>query len=226
MIPGRANRLPHGWKKYASSLAPAVLLLACLGVAGCPGYTEPTGPQPQLTRAEQNFNAVWQASQDVLRKYYFNIDRQDRRAGVITTLPLTGKQWFEFWRHDSIGTDAVVESTFQTIRREVQISIRPTKPGADTFTAMVEVNVSRSDGGMPQLTSTSEAMHLFELGGEDRMRQRYLASGGDEEKILKSESAEEEPPSRFVSLGRDKALEVRLSGEISAAAARKMSNPG
>ena len=195
----------------------AVLILVAATVCGCAKYTSPVGPQPKLTAGQHNFEAVWEAALQVLQEHYFEIDRQDRRDRVITTLPLTGKHWWELWRRDAIGTDAIAESTVQTIYRTVTVRIRPAGPGETTYAADVEVAVFRSDRHEQQTTSTSDAYDLFRQPG---------SVGEKQTKVLWEESpGEQEGSTSAVPLGRDARLEAALAARIRAAATSRITAP-
>lgn len=79
----------------------SALAVTCLG--GC--WREAWWPSPRVTPArptgDVEFEATWDAAIAALGKYRFRVDRADRRAGVITTFPLVGRHWFEFWRRDA-----------------------------------------------------------------------------------------------------------------------------
>jgi hypothetical protein len=178
--------------------------------AGCTvRHVEPTTQPQQLTDAQQDFEAVWQASRSVLGRYRFQLDRQDRRAGVITTLPMTGAYVLEPWRRDAVRPVDLGESTVQTIYRTARVTIRPSRPEAKTYDAQVEVLLTRSDRSTLDVTSTSDAYSLFTLGGGRKARERTpmgaagLPGQGD-----------------LVSLGHDRALEAKLTAEIAAACGR------
>ena len=182
-----------------------------LSVCSCTTYTQPTAGLREMTEAQRSFEITWRASQDVLRRYNFELDRLDRRAGVITTEPLTGKHWFEFWRHDAATNFDLAEGTVQTVYRSATVTIRPVQPGGTKFKATVEVTVERSDILEPQLTSTSEAYDLFILPGGGEERGRYLLDYGRDELGRLRGGA--------VPLGRDGELERILAAAIADAAA-------
>jgi len=198
-------------RRYLIMLMAAVV---AAGLAGCAKHTLPAAPQEELTDAQRNFEALWQASREVLRRYDFPLDRQDRRDGVITTLPLTGKQFFEFWRHDAVGSADEAESTVQTLYKRATVRIRRSSDEADTYQAEVIVQVYRSDRPQPQVTSTSEAYSLFRLPGDDGARNMLLDKGRDE---LGRETDESE---WIVPLGRDRNLETIMAMKIDSAAAK------
>ena len=189
----------------------SVAVGACALAAGCaPQYTQPTTQPQHLSAAEKDFDAVWEATRQTLQKYYFALDREDRRAGIITTAPMTGKHWMEFWRHDAVRPADEAESTLQTIYRTAQVTIRPTKPGATTYEAQVDVLLRRSDRPSPQVTSASEALRLFSEKHEKKNSPEPLLamSGGTETMEYTTD------------LSHDRALEARLSGEIATAVAK------
>lgn len=185
------------------------LSAGCL--AGCKvQYTHPATQPARLTAAEANFEAVWQGSRSTLQRYHFEIGRQDRRAGVIATLPMTGMHFFEFWRKDAARPTDFGESTIQTVYRTAQVTIRPVKGRDGTYEATVEVLLSRSNRPRAHVTSTSEAYSLFRTGGRDRRRRGPLL--------------EDDPrgPARdyLTDLGHDRGLEAKLTADIAAAAGK------
>ena len=176
--------------------APTLLLASMLLPAGCqPKYTQPIlEPTPQ-TPEQESFQRLWQASRHVLIGYHFRLDRQDPRAGVITTWPMTGKQFAEVWRKDTARATDTLESTLQTIYRAVRVTIRP-GPDGRGYEPVVEVLVSRSDKPRDGISSTSEAYDMF----TKRPKKNKLTG--------------EQEAAQMVDLGNDRALEARLTREI------------
>ena len=115
----------------------AILLAAC----GCARHTRPIVPPAELTPAEKEFRAVWDASCEVLSSYRFNVNRRDRRAGLITTEPTASRHFFEWWRRDKATASGALENTIQPICREVTVQILKTDDGK--FYPVVSVTVSR-----------------------------------------------------------------------------------
>ena len=199
----------------------SILLCAVLALTGCAQHTAPVGPPAQLTTEQRNFESTWQGALEVLRTYYFTIDRQDRRAGVITTLPMTGRHWFEFWRHDAATGFDLAEGTVQTIYRQAKVTIRPVASNATTYTAKVEIDVYRSDKPNLQVTSTSDAYDLFLMptGDDRRYRKMLLDYGRDDQGGLVARN-------QSVPLGRDDELEKKLEAEIEFAAYSRLVGGG
>lgn len=203
-----------------------ILFLTIL-TGGCPNYSTPPAVQKQQTVSQRNFAAVWEASRDVLREYGFALDREDRRAGIITTLPLTGKHWFEFWRKDAAGGYNLAEGTIQTIYRVVNISIVPADGEKNRFVATVDVQTYRSDKDVLQLTSTSEAYNLFILPGDEYGRGKMVMEYAEEDELEEAKPLEDEDetPGKYVELkdvshkwmvplGADEKLQTRLASAI------------
>jgi len=139
-------------------------MLAAMGVGGCVRYTTPEAPPAERTEADRNFEALWDASRQVLRKYYFSIDREDRRAGVITTYPMTGKHFFEFWRRDSVAIGDTVERSIQQTYHTATVRIRRT--GDSTYDPLVEIVLSRPPTVGDNIISTREAYRSLDVSGK------------------------------------------------------------
>jgi hypothetical protein len=183
-----------------------VALVLVAAALGCARHTEPVVAPEQMRVGEPAFAATWEATKDVLRDYRFELDRQDRRAGVITTDPLLGRHGPEFWRKDAATQRDVCEGTLQTVYRTATVEIIG---GSDGYEPVVRVEVARSDRRTPQVSSTSEAFSLFRLPGGGEERSRYL---------MGYEEAEEAPAGGLTPLGRDETLEQQLAADIRRAA--------
>jgi len=218
---GQARRVaPDSEKRFrtmrtGASAAITVMIAAVLH--GCVSYTEPVKRSGQMTPAQRNFEAAWQGSQDALRDYGFTLDRQDRRAGVITTKPLLARHWFEFWRRDAGSSREVLEGTVQTVHRTASVRIVRTAPEAENYRVSVEVVVSRSSGTRMVGRSASDAYEMFVLpGGEDHSHKPMLgyAMMGPTTPVM--------DPNTVVASGQDRSLADRIAAEISRAASRRL----
>ena len=182
-----------------------ILLTVAFICTGCIPTGRPVSSPPGI--ADENFNAAWDAAGEVLRKYRFIIDRADRREGVITTFPMIGRHWFEFWRKDAITRRDLAEGTIHTIYRQVTVNIRRQGDSKEYLTT-VRVLISRSNLPNPQVTSTSEAYDLFL--DPDIPRLASLTGLGN---TIGSKS---------VPLGRDENLEETLRQEIDVLTVKKL----
>ncbi len=182
----------------------AIFLVGC-GTHAADRLDEPLS---EMSAPKRNFHVNWRASLDVLDEYRFEIGRADRRAGLITTEPLLGKHWFEFWRSDAATGEDLWESTLQTIHRVAVVRIQPDPESASGFVVQAEVRTYRSNRPVQEITSTSEAYGMFTTGGRV-----------DED--LSRDGAED-----FVELGRDEKLSAELAEQIRLRAARLLVQAG
>lgn len=74
-------------------------------------------------------DVVWEKTIDVLHAYQFEIARENRLDGVIETHYKVGASLVEPWHRDSVGLSQRLESTLQSIRRRVSITITPVDGG-------------------------------------------------------------------------------------------------
>ena len=100
-----------------------LLLLGAMLLGGCAvqpprGEVEQTVVFSGLTTAK----AV-EAAETVLRQMRFAIEKVDAEAGVVRTLPLTGGQFFEFWRSDNADLAGSLEANLHTLRRSVLVDV-------------------------------------------------------------------------------------------------------
>ena len=175
------------------------ILIVCVALSawsGCQQPIQPDGPtDTQLTGAD--FEQLWQTGLEVLRRYNFRPDRQDRRAGVITTHPTTSAQWFEFWRPGVVGGFEAGEASLHTVRRQATVHIRPAAEQGQLYVS-VQVDVYRYAAPERQVTTASGALQIF---GE-----KLPTAEGRMEPLAEA--------SYWVPLGRDGRLEDELLRRI------------
>ncbi|MFN0199564.1 MAG: hypothetical protein ACKVT0_22660, partial [Planctomycetaceae bacterium] len=68
-------------------------------------------------------DVVWEKAVDVLHAYQFSVVSENQLEGVIETDYKVGASLIEPWHRDSVGFRERLESTLQSIRRKVCISI-------------------------------------------------------------------------------------------------------
>ncbi|MCE5326806.1 MAG: hypothetical protein LLG01_10345 [Planctomycetaceae bacterium] len=199
------------------------VVLPALVACGCgDDYRQPIRIPRELAPAPESFDNWWLASEFVLRKFYFEEDYSDRRTGVMTTAPLTGKQVFEFWRKDAITWDDAYESTVQTIYRIATVNIVKTKTGK--YEPKVTVTVGRSDLPRQRITTLSQAYGVASEGQHiTRHPQKDYTQSGAVDEALRESRRTNKPiqatyPDWFVILGEDELLADRLRMDIVEAA--------
>lgn len=151
---------------------------------------------------------LWSAIQDTLRSHHYELDRVDRRFGVITTLPAGSQQLFEFWRHDVATGRDLLESSLSPTRRRVEVTMNAGEEGGGL---RVEVSVlkQRLSSLDRQFNNSGAAYQVF---GE-----KLPATTGQPRISHKDE--------QWLDLGRDSAMEdYLLRGILSRAGLSDASN--
>ncbi len=95
-----------------------LILLITIFTVGCQKPNSVNNPMTSTARPD----LLWQEAKAELIARGFTIDFQNRTAGIIETMPLVSKQWFELWKDDVVTTSAVAKSSLQTTRRTVKLS--------------------------------------------------------------------------------------------------------
>ena len=183
------------------------ILIALAGMAivsGCQS-TPPVRTPVAADLGVADFDRLWDATLEVLRRYNFQLDRRDRRMGVITTHPITSAQSFEFWRHEVIGSRSQAEADLHTIRRQATIELNPAET-KDTVHLAVRVEVFRLSVPERQVTTASSALQVF--------GSRLPTAEGRIETRQESE--------HWVDLGRDSQLEAAILRRIAAMAGAEL----
>ncbi|MFQ5414870.1 MAG: hypothetical protein ACE5E6_10475 [Phycisphaerae bacterium] len=183
-----------------------VVVLVC-AVAGCgtrgPSiYRSSTRVSPAFRSPDSD--GPWRAIQDALRAHGFRLDRVDRRAGIVTTMPETSMHFFEFWRHDVHTRHDLIEATLNPMRRWAEVSVLPEPDGEGARLAVV-VHKQRFSGPDRQFNSTGAAYQYFGYS---------LPSTTGAARVRPADE-------RWIDVGRDPATEDYLLSEILALARRE-----
>jgi hypothetical protein len=145
-----------------SSAAPAIAATVPPGGASGP-VSAPSdwwvNPQNSLvqTITLENYDRVWQESLTLLQNMGFHVNWQDYRLGVITTDPRIGPEILEFFRPDATDSDSLWESTINTFRRSVRLTITPGS-APQSWRISIEVLVEKREnplGGPGPIAFTS-----------------------------------------------------------------------
>jgi len=198
-------------------MRPAPILLALVAcLAGCASRTPAPPPTQNPATADaaywlnqpaaasvvsDDFTTLWRACRRATIGHSFTMDRVDFRSGLMTTLPLVSKQFFELWRSDVVTPYGVAESSLDTIRRTARFEVRRRDDGR--YEAVPKVVVERFSFAERRITSVARFAEMFTVerteGG--RERDRY---GGDL------------PDMYWYATGRDHALEQHLAAAVRA----------
>lgn len=210
----------------------AAMLCISISSLACARHTKPLAAPAELSVPGRNFEAVWQASLDVLKDYYFRIDRQDRRAGVIDTLPMVGQYPLEFWRKDAVTKQAVAENALQTVFVASTVTIEADPQQPDTYRPVVRVELHRSNYPAAQITTSAEGYEMFAMvGGRNSWITDFGSSSGttyyddiltDRELSNSRQESTFPSPGNLTPLGRYEELEQRLTDAITKEASRRL----
>lgn len=158
-------------------------------------YAQPADHQT----AASSFEALWDAAQTVSRDLLFKIDRQDLRAGVLTTQPLVSAQWFEPWRTELQSADSLADSSIATIRRTVRYEFLKQ---ADAYVVAPKVLIERQAISERRVSGSLNRLYF--------RRDRELDAYGTRE----TDAGVAIPDSYWYAIGRDEALEAHLVEKI------------
>ena len=166
------------------------MLAALLFVAGCAGQKQYPATEPVCMSGSTKTKAMW-ASETVLGKMHFTIDKSDIEQGLIRTNPLNGAQFFELWRDDNVGTFNTAEANLSTIRRIADLSIsqqenkvcigcsvtaqRLSLPDRDITSASHKSGIySRNPAGQPFKFKHGQTAVWIDLGRDGRLETKIL----------------------------------------------------
>lgn len=184
------------------------VMLAGSGLAGCA-----THRAPLPVTGDHEFDAIWDAAYNVLTEYRFTVDRNDPRAGVLTTYPMVGRQWFEVWRKDAPTARMAAMNSLHKIWLIATVTVGKVEPAAQAegrltkYRVGVQVDLRRSTRPTYQVSSTAGAFDIFR-GRKDTARDTAMYEGPD----AKGGAAE--------SIGRYPTLEAEMTRKILARAAK------
>jgi len=151
-----------------------------------------------------SFNAdqSWERIVEAINDFHFEIEREDRLAGIIETKYKAGASILEPWHQDAVGLENRLEGTFQSIRRRLVVSVQPSPPNS----LQVEVQAFKELEDLPGIAANSAGGSTFQ---ESTPLERDM-------KVVVGQST----PSTWIPQGRDAALEQRVLAHILTVAGR------
>jgi len=185
--------------------------LAAVLLAGCaPGWNRTTPPGATVTVWYDNpmllpvadHHRAWETVVDVIDDHFVIEEEEPVRLigdtptiGHLKTYPKVAATIFEPWHRDSVGPQARIESTLQSMRRWATVQVRPGEGGY-----LVDVAVFREleDVVRPEHATAGAATFRY----DDSLTRVVDPVGGHE--------INED----WIPLGRDTALEQRILGEL------------
>jgi len=146
------------------------MVLASAMAAGC-ARPAAVRDNPQTIAAAAP-DLVKKTAMRVLMDMRFTIEYPQMNPDRVTTDPLTGDSWFEFWRSDTIGPEQRAESSLATIRRTATVIITPQDGGTRVLVKVAKQRLSAPNTA-PQ--SIGESINLYDRRETDLVRQDDLA---------------------------------------------------
>ena len=157
----------------------------------------PVAAANPLFVSTQNEDLLWERTVEALEDFRFPIQRENRFAREITTDYKVGASVFEPWHGDSVGLANRLESTLQSVRRYVVVTIVPHEH-QQGYLVTVEARKELED--LPGLAANSPGGATFL---ESRPLDRDL-------NLVVGQSA----PSGWLWAGRDYQLEQAILGQL------------
>jgi len=129
---------------------------------------------------------LMEVAEDVLAGMYFTIDKADVDSGLIRTRPLSGAQFFEFWRSDNAGADNTLAANLHTIRRTVTLDIsqqgRELRIGCNVQAqrlSLPERQVSSSTRVYGIFSQSNPSLQRLKLNPEQKEEMAWIDMGSD-----------------------------------------------
>ena len=188
------------YKKQDSRQTTLVLSLGFLVfgllLAGCAKEQQYGAVKPICVENIDKLQAM-EVAEDILVKMHFTIEKADtdtatlgidtrRWRGFIRTRPLTGAQFFEFWRTDNVGAGNWLESNLHSIRRVVELNMSEQDEGlcinCDVQIyrlSLPERRVSSSARAYDMFSKSSPALQRIELNPEQKESMAWIDLGKD-----------------------------------------------
>jgi len=167
------------------------------GCAGQRGQTLTLGETEPVCFADLEKTAAMHAAEDVLAKMHFVIEKADPEAGLVRTKPLTGAQFFEFWRADSAGGFNAAEANLHSIRRTVEVEVRKQDNG---LCIGCDVKTERLNLPEHEVSSSARAYAMFSRSSSSLQRMRL--------------NPKQKEGVAWVDLGKDSRLATRILERI------------
>ncbi len=152
--------------KSTSTLCAYALITCALMLAGCAKEQQYGAVKPICVENINKLQAM-EMVEDVLAKMHFTIEKADTRGGFIRTRPLSGAQFFEFWRSDNVGADNWLESNLHSIRRVVELNMSEQDEG---LCINCDVQVHRLSLPERRLSSSARAYDMFSISSSALQR--------------------------------------------------------
>lgn len=103
-----------------------ILLTAILTLSAVSGCHKPhplEASQPLYLDKNADRASVLTAAEEVMRDMQFVVEKSDAQNGYLKTRPLSGGEFFEFWRKDNADAKSLAYSSMHSTQRTVEIKL-------------------------------------------------------------------------------------------------------
>jgi hypothetical protein len=168
--------------------------LICVLGAGCASQDISLPVEP-VCQPNTSVDQAMESARTVLTKMQFELEKDDPEAHYIRTRPLSGAQFFEFWRQDNASAFSGTQANLYSIRRIVEMEFTP-----ENKTTCVQCRVQVMRLSIPEqplegtsrmggiYTESSSHYQTLEVDNRRAAEIEWLDAGPDhalERKILK-----------------------------------------
>ncbi|MBN1127237.1 MAG: hypothetical protein JXA82_19710 [Sedimentisphaerales bacterium] len=165
-------------------------------LSGCVEEQRQMSSTPLTITTMQKAPAM-EVAQGILRDMQFDVEKFDVDRGMIRTRPLSGAQFFEFWRQDNATPLATAESSLHSLRRTVELLFTTE---SDEVIITCTIQVKRLSIPEMEIAGMTQAASLY-THSDASLQQLRL-------------NAEQARNMAWIDLGRDPALERRILTRI------------
>lgn len=167
---------------------PILCCCVLVGLVGCAGqtYYADLDESQTLTFASADANEAMAAAEKILRQMHFTVSQMDATTGTLTTNPLLGAQFFEFWRKDAANSTRLAESSLHTLRRTVMLEFSEEDTGTSAecrvLTERLSVpnrQVAGHSSAYGVLTESSASMPTLRLSESQKENMAWVPLGHD-----------------------------------------------
>ena len=166
-------------------------------LGGCAGSAQQPAESEPLCVSVASQEIAMDAAAKVLRKMQFSIEKFDTDSSYLRTRPLSGAQFFEFWRQDNASSYQATQANIQSLRRTVEMEF--STKGVNTC---IDCTVHVQRLSYPEQP----------ISGMSEMSAAYTDSSKREQTLLVDQDRMERI--EWIELEPDTALEKRLLDKI------------
>ncbi len=138
-----------------------------LCLAGCQMAKAPMDPAEPVCLQQITSEDIILTAEEVLSDMQFHVEKLDAPNGYLKTGPISGSQFFQFWRKDTRGAYNWAETNMHSIQRMVEVHVQ-SEGGQNCVQCVVDMR--RLSLPEQRLAGIANLVGLFS-GGDSAMRE-------------------------------------------------------